>query len=580
MVQGARWYVGDYMDANTPRSLSPERTSSNSRSGALRFRRPSGGGPRSYANTDSANSPQLPEVHNGTNRTQQTVIAVAVGVLGLGTYLWQLTVPIFLQLYDSGVYVASAIHLVSGILPYREFSFVQPPGILLLLSPIAVISRIFGSHDGFILARVLTALVTATNASLLAWLVRHRGRVAMVFAGGGLALTPVAVFFSSGVRLEPYCFFFVLLGSLKISNHFDRSSLSVRPLVVGGLLFGVAAVVEFWAFFPFLAMMICLLPHYRRRVVAFIFAAGCGLVLPSLPFFIGAPRNIISDLFTGQLHHPRSGGGLLRRVVDLTGFSGTSIAPNGTEALVGIGLFALLVVIAFRRKATREFGDFFLLLAACIAVVGLLAAPAAYTDYGYFAAPFLFGLLGVSVGRLLPSARVPIERVNLSSFSRRFLIVLSSATVAIVTFAVVAFVTTFYSVYLPLTGVSATAISDIASTIPAGSCVIYDTVGMGLLANRFQSHDARCPTIVDPFGFSMAWGYQTSTPAREYVARWRTYLTAAKYLVVAVPLVETPKAVRELPYQGMIPWDLGLESWFKRHYHLVSCEPDCIYVHE
>ena len=241
-----------------------------------------------------------------SSTSQSLVIAISVGLLAFGTYLWQLTVPIYLQLYDSGVYTAAAIHMVSGDLPYRDFVFVQPPGIVLIMSPIALFSRVFGSHDGFIIARVMSAFVTAFNASLLAWLVRHHGRIAMLIAGCGLALTPVAVFFSSGVRLEPYCICFVLLGSLSIlHSDGERGRLSTRRLAVGGLLFGVAALVEFWAFFPFIALVICLVPRYRNRVLVFIGAAGATFVALALPFFLaGARQRSQTGLFVQPVQSP------------------------------------------------------------------------------------------------------------------------------------------------------------------------------------------------------------------------------------------------------------------------------------
>jgi 4-amino-4-deoxy-L-arabinose transferase-like glycosyltransferase len=169
------------------------------------------------------------------------IIAVAVGLLAFGVYLWQLSDPELISFYDTGVYTAATIHFVSGALPYRDFTFVNPPGIVLLLSPIGLVARIFGSHDGLIVGRVFTSLVTALNASLLAWLVRHRGRVAMIIAGVGLALLPVTFFVSSDVKLDPYSIFFVLLGSIAVfSQHNDEGSGSSRILIVGGILFGVS----------------------------------------------------------------------------------------------------------------------------------------------------------------------------------------------------------------------------------------------------------------------------------------------------------------------------------------------------
>src|SRR6202012_2554787 len=41
--------------------------------------------------------------------------------------------------YDDGVYLGGAIALISGTVPYHGFAFVQPPGILLLIAPVALL---------------------------------------------------------------------------------------------------------------------------------------------------------------------------------------------------------------------------------------------------------------------------------------------------------------------------------------------------------------------------------------------------------------------------------------------------------
>ncbi len=43
--------------------------------------------------------------------------------------------------YDDGTYFGSALRLVTGVLPYRDFVTVQPPGITLLLAPAALVAR-------------------------------------------------------------------------------------------------------------------------------------------------------------------------------------------------------------------------------------------------------------------------------------------------------------------------------------------------------------------------------------------------------------------------------------------------------
>src|ERR1035441_2608827 len=69
---------------------------------------------------------------------------VPVGV-ALAICLYQLTLPSVLfgihgfsgNGYDDGVYLGAAVRLVNGAIPYRDFVFLQPPGSVLLFSPIA-----------------------------------------------------------------------------------------------------------------------------------------------------------------------------------------------------------------------------------------------------------------------------------------------------------------------------------------------------------------------------------------------------------------------------------------------------------
>src|SRR5690242_6739338 len=77
--------------------------------------------------------------------------------------------------YDDGVYLGSAIRLLHGHLPYRDFLFLHPPGITLLMSPVASLAGVFGTPAALAVARIVTVLVSAGNASLAALAMRHRG---------------------------------------------------------------------------------------------------------------------------------------------------------------------------------------------------------------------------------------------------------------------------------------------------------------------------------------------------------------------------------------------------------------------
>jgi alpha-1,2-mannosyltransferase len=92
-----------------------------------------------------------------------TLIAVitTATLLAVGLRLYDLSRPDFLlgiNEYDEGTDFGSAIRLVHGALPYRDFIMVHPPGITLLMFPVALATRVMGTDAGMAVARVVTAL--------------------------------------------------------------------------------------------------------------------------------------------------------------------------------------------------------------------------------------------------------------------------------------------------------------------------------------------------------------------------------------------------------------------------------------
>jgi hypothetical protein len=75
------------------------------------------------------------------------VLAVSVS-LGLSSYA--LSIPFVLTGvhgyagvgYDDGVYMGVAVLFVHGTIPYRDYVLVQPPGIVVLVSPIDSLGRV------------------------------------------------------------------------------------------------------------------------------------------------------------------------------------------------------------------------------------------------------------------------------------------------------------------------------------------------------------------------------------------------------------------------------------------------------
>jgi hypothetical protein len=492
--------------------------------------------------------------------TQLQAVALLITLLSLGMSLWQLSVPEFLSSYDSGVYLAATIHLVSGVLPYRDFTFVQPPGILLLMSPVGAFSRVFGTHDGFILARVVSSVVTALNAGLLAWLVRHRGRLAMVLAGGGLAFLPVSFFVSSSLTLEPCCVFFVLIGAVVVLDRDATSGVvSTRRFAVGGVLLGFAVLIKLWAIFPLGALVLCLVPRYRRRVGALVAAAASCFVGLSLPFFLAAPHHFYSEVFGEQLFRqaaPIQGAGIGYRLMVMTGFGPTTIAPSATVAEIAFAIFVVLVAVSFAVRTPRGSLVGFFILSTLFIGGALLYSAEFFPYYGYFLSPFLLGVVGLSAARLVAPVRATLSAMPMTRAFRRILRVAGGTGGPLIVFASVLYVTSFYSAYAWGLGLNAPEFSAITNRIPAGSCVVYSEVSYGIEANRWASSDPNCPTPVDPLGMWMAWGYQTKPAAAAFATTWKSYFEHAQYVVLSTP------------GDSLIGWTPTLLAWFSDHFQL------------
>jgi alpha-1,2-mannosyltransferase len=515
-------------------------------------------------------------------------VAVAIGaaLLASGLCAWQLTLQGVLTggvtQYDDGVYLGAAIRFVSGVLPYRDFVFVQPPGIVVLMSPVALLGRAIGSRDALVLARVVTAVVTGLNAGLVAWLVRGRGRVAMAIAGAALAAFPLAVTADHTLMLEPYLVFFVLLGSVFT---FDRDEPSTRRLLLAGVCFGVAGAVKLWAVFPFLALLVCFVPRWRGRMLPLLAGSAMGFGFLCLPFVVGAPHAFVHEVLVDQLGRVSSvvnDWSIGSRLTAITGLAGILALSASTGLAIGLlGALGLLAVLAYgseRREVHRV--DMYVLVAALGSTFGMVEAPEFYLHYAYFTAPFVAALLavavtgaGAAVRRMIANGRVHRRLMRAASTIG---LVCGGALLALL----VAENTSYASSYLQtavrasLGGGIVEPAAAIDSVIPPASCVIFDDSILAIESNRFSSSLPGCPKVVDPYGMWLADGGGLSPPASppypvSFVATWRSYFEAAQYVVLWAP------------ESGYIPWAPSLVTWFDEHYVLVLGRPGTyVYLHD
>ena len=181
--------------------------------------------------------------------------------LALALRLWQLTMHGYLlgvTEYDDGVYFGSAVRLIHGAVPYRDFTTVQPPGVMLLMTPVALLAGPLGTAKALAIGRVLTAFAGAGGVTLTGLLIRRHGVLAITAACGFLAVYPDGVYAAHTVLIEPWLVLFCLAGALAVMDG-DHLTGSWRRLAVGGAAFGFAGVCKAWAVIPVLVLLVLLL---------------------------------------------------------------------------------------------------------------------------------------------------------------------------------------------------------------------------------------------------------------------------------------------------------------------------------
>ncbi|HEY6279506.1 MAG TPA: hypothetical protein VIX86_24610 [Streptosporangiaceae bacterium] len=507
-------------------------------------------------------------------RNPVAVVITAATVLALGLRIYQLWLPgelLGLTEYDDGSYFGSAVHLLQGILPYRGFVFVQPPGITLLMTPAALLAKVTSTAAGMAAGRIMTTLASAAGVVLTGLLVRHRGVLATLVACGVTALFPDSIAAAHTVLVEPWLTLFCLAGAVAVFDG-DRITASRRRLVWGGVLFGFAGCIESWALIPVVVIAALCLP-WTRRTVAFVAGVAAGFCVPVLPFAALAPRRFYQSLITAQLGHraARLRVSIWVRLKEMTGLSHVNLPgranllithlrlyPESTIFLTLVILLLLTVgltatVAATTRRRPPPLDSFALVTMVLTGIVFLLP-----TQFHYHFPAFLAPFLGMAIG--LPLSRLAGlgQRAGASPWRGLPGVVTALAAAVLVVF-------TIFQVraegqvkaILPVTGPGSTAA--FAQHIPPGSCVATDEVSLLIVANRFVTAVPGCSAMLDGTGTDLALsGGETpgtgagGNPA--VTAAWQQEFAHAQYAWFSA-------------YSGRrIAWSPALQAYFTSHF--------------
>ncbi len=499
-----------------------------------------------------------------------TAVIVAATLVGLGLRIYQLIRPGYLlgiTEYDDGTDYGSAVRLIHGTLPYRDFIMVQPTGITVLMAPVALATKAAGTVAGMAVARVLTALAGTAAIGLGGLLTRHRGFAATAMTCGILAVFPDSLQAARTVLLEPWLVLFCLLGALAV---FDGDRLATRKrLIWGGLAFGFAGAVKVWAILPVLVLLA--ITAWRRPRDAAGFGAGvaAGFCLPVLPFALLAPVTFYRSVIVAQL--VRSDLVRIPAGFRLQHMLGLNHLPQlATPALVVIGAAVIVLIAALSVlgwRLTRQPPpplDWFATVTFALVVVAFLWPSDFYNHYAAFLAPFL------ALAIALPLSRVLAALPPAGARARAGVVRTSAAAVTVAAVAVFAVVQGVSESHLAA-GIPASEILAARQAIPPGACVVSDTVSYTIAINRFVASSPGCSPMVDGVGsdYALSSGRNGLTgagaaPAVEQM--WLSAFRGARYVWL------TSYSTRR------VPWTPRLRAYFLAHFAPLIEGPDWLYT--
>jgi hypothetical protein len=510
--------------------------------------------------------------------TPVNIVIAVTTLLALGLRVYQLTGPAYLlgvTEYDDGSYLGSAIHLVNGALPYRDFVFVQPPGITLLMTPIALMTKATGSTAwGMGIGRLLTTIVSAAGVLLAGLIVRHRGLPATILACGLLATYPDSVATARTVLLEPWLVLFCLLGALAVFDA-DRITGSRRRLVLGGLALGFAVAIEVWAVMPALVILALLLPNLRK-ILTCLAGMVAGFLILVVPFAATDPAAFFRDVVMAQVG-PRVGFrrvSIYYRLREMFGFSnltlGHSILALGAVIILGfaVGTFACAWLITRRPPPPLEW---FALVTAVLIIVAFTYPEQFYFHFVAFLAPFLAMAVGLASSRLVETAQPLADRAEAGALLRWSAAGLAAAFVVLLAFSEIGAVHKAHHNRVFIARSSMLPVIDRVAR--PGDCVLTDQVSYTILANRFLSDVPGCSLMDDPTGADLALshGRTPSSGAGNVPAVAAVWWDGFRHAQVVMLSSRSFKRVA---------WAPGLKTYFHDHFRLVARDPaqDALYV--
>lgn len=471
-------------------------------------------------------------------RDQASWAVVLMASVAVGLQVLRLTRPGGLlpgSASDTSLYLGSAVRLVHGVLPYRDFVLLQPPGVVLLMSPFALLSDLVGTRWALGAVNLCTPVLAAANVVLVGRLVCHRGWQAALAGSGLMAVSPQVYSALLNGMLEPLMDLFCLIGLALV---FDRDRLAGRRrIALGGLAFGFAGALLVASIVPVLVVAALCLRRLRLRLLPFVGGVVTGFVVPSLPFFAAGPGIFVHDVVLTQL--ARAPG--TYRTASLTRLEYMTFGGGPLGAFIAAAAILVVVVLAFSLVRRRPSSFEWFAIAAMATMVATQFTIAGYYDhFAAMVAPFVAIAVGVAVARLAsvaPSWTAAAAAVSVA-------VILLNLTPKLAT----------------RTG--ADLHSSVDRVVPAGQCALSAPYQLLVISDRFVSDVPGCTPMVDPFALRLAYS------GEQMVRAYQDAISHTDYLVMSTSLVHAVYGKILAPVRGYVV----------RNFHLVRSGRLYIYV--
>jgi hypothetical protein len=298
--------------------------------------------------------------------------------------------------YDDGVYMGAATGFSHGLIPYRDFLFVHPPGILFIFSPIGYLARFIGDSNAFILGRIFCIAVGIATTILVTKIGFRVGNWAGIFAGFTYALWLPVVREERTTLLEVFCVFFLALAIYFITKDEIRN----RDVIYAGVSLGLATCVKLWMAVPVIVISLWLL--FRSRYKSGIVLGGTSFAVFSIicaPFLILSHGKMWDLVWKAQISRAGRHESKLPRLAQIFNIPKqfAPIVENPfTLGIVFILLMVCLILIFSEFKNSRLY---IALVASQLAV--LMSSPIFFHGYSSYVAIPIILLVSLFFQRLI-----------------------------------------------------------------------------------------------------------------------------------------------------------------------------------